>query len=100
MENNENNQKLENLLNLALNANTEELKKSQILESGYTPATKTWEIIVKYNGSLDRLNSSIIKVETILNNYAIVTLPSDLIPAFAALEEVEYIEKPKRLYFE
>jgi hypothetical protein len=100
MENKGNSQKLENLLNLALHSTTQELEKSQILESGYTPETKTWELIIKYNGNIEKLGSSLIKVETLINNYAIVTLPSDLIPAFADLEEVEYIEKPKRLYFE
>jgi hypothetical protein len=100
MENIETSQKLENLLNLALHSTTEEIKSSQLLEAGYTPATKTWELIVKHNGSLERLNSTIIKIEPLINNYAIVTLPSDLINAFADIEEVEYIEKPKPLYFE
>ena len=47
------NAKLENLLNLALSATTEELEKSQILMTGYTPATRTWELIVKYHGALE-----------------------------------------------
>jgi hypothetical protein len=100
MENKSPNQKLENLLSLSLQSTTEEKESSPILEAGYTPSTKTWELIIKYNGNIEKLGSSVIKVETLINNYAIVTLPSDLIPAFANLDEVEYIEKPKRLYFE
>jgi hypothetical protein len=100
MENKSSNQKLENLLSLALQSNTEEKESSPLLEAGYTPSTKTWELIIKYNGDIAKIGSSVIKIETLINNYAIVTLPSDLIPPFADLEEVEYIEKPKLLYFE
>ena len=49
------NAKLENLLNLALSATKTELQKSQVLGTGYTPTTKTWELIVKYHGPLERL---------------------------------------------
>jgi hypothetical protein len=100
MESKENNQKLENLLIVSLASSTEEKENSQLLEDGYTPATKNWELIIKYNGNIKKLDSSVIKVETLINNYAIVTLPADLIPAFADIDEVEYIEKPKSLYFE
>jgi hypothetical protein len=95
-----NNPKLENLLNLSLEATDNEKKKSQVLDTGYEADTKTWELIVKYNGALERLNSAVIKVEPLINGYAIVTIRSDLIEAFANLDEVEYIEKPKLFYFE
>ena len=92
--------KLENLLNLALSATPTELQNSQVLSTGYTPATKTWELIVKYHGPLERLESEVIHIEPLINGYAIVTIREDFIDAFAELDEVEYIEKPKRLYFE
>ncbi len=95
-----NNAKLENLLNLALSATPTELQNSQVLSTGYTPATKTWELIVKYHGPLERLESEVIHIEPLINDYAIVTIREDFIDAFAELDEVEYIEKPKRLYFE
>ncbi len=95
-----NNAKLENLLNLALSATPTELQNSQVLSTGYTPATKTWELIVKYHGPLERLESEVIHIEPLINGYAIVTIREDFIDAFAELDEVEYIEKPKRLYFE
>ncbi|MBD5452265.1 MAG: hypothetical protein HDR25_06455 [Lachnospiraceae bacterium] len=95
-----NNQKLENLFNLALAATAQEIEKSQILETGYDPSTKIWELIVKYHGSLERLNSDVITIEPLINGYCIATVREDFIDAFANLDEVEYIEKPKRLYFE
>jgi hypothetical protein len=94
------NAKLENLLNLALSATSDEIEKSQVLSTGYSPAARTWELIVKYNGALERLNSDVIRIEPLLNGYAIATVRNDFIDAFANLDEVEYVEKPKRLYFE
>ena len=93
-------EKLENLLNLALSATQTELQTSQVLGTGYTPATKTWELIVKYHGPLERLESEVIHIEPLINGYAIATVREDFIDAFADLDEVEFVEKPKRLYFE
>ena len=93
------NQKLENLLNLALSATNEEKEKSQSLSTGYMPATRTWELIVKYHGALEKLESDIVHIEPLINGYAIVTIREDFIAAFSDLDEVEYIEKPKNLYF-
>ena len=42
-----NNEKLENLLNLALNATPEEREKSLELNVGYDTASRSWEVIVK-----------------------------------------------------
>ncbi len=93
------NQKLENLLNLALMANEEERSRSGQLEVGYEPEEKRWELIVKYNGNISRLSSALIQIEELIAGYAIVTLPENLIESFAGLSEVEYIEMPKRLFF-
>ena len=95
-----NNAKLENLLNLALAATSDEREKSQLLGTGYIPSTKSWELIVKYHGNLERLNSGVIRIEPLINSYCIATVREDFIDAFANLDEVEYVEKPKRLYFE
>lgn len=92
-------QKLENLLNLALDASTEEREKSLELNVGYDSQDNRWELIVKYNGDLSRLGSSVIKVEELIAGYAIVTIPQNLIASFVELEEIEYVEKPKRLFF-
>ncbi len=94
------NPKLENLLNLALETPESEREKSLNLNVGYEEITKTWELIVKYNGDLSRLEESGIIVERLIAGYAILTVPETLIDAVSELEEIEYIEKPKRLYFD
>ena len=48
-----NNQKLENMLNLAISASEEERDKSLELNVGYNPIGREWDLIVKYSGSLD-----------------------------------------------
>ena len=93
------NSKLENLLNLALSATEEERQKSQSLMTGYNTATKSWELIVKYHGALERLESDVIHIEPLISDYCIATVREDFIDAFADLDEVEYVEKPKYLYF-
>lgn len=96
----EDNQKLENLLNLSLQATPEERNRSRNLETGYDEASRRWELIVKYHGDLRQASSEEIVIEELLGGYAIVTIPERLIQAFSRLEEVEYIEVPKRLYFQ
>lgn len=93
------NQKLENILNLALEAGAEARLKSQQLGVGFSEETQTWELIVKYNGDISRLQSELIQVEELIAGYAIVTIPENLIETFSQLDEIEYVEKPKRLYF-
>ena len=92
------NQKLENLLNLALELEESERARSEQLDVGFIQATRSWELIVKYNGDISRLQSNVIKVEELIAGYAIVTMPEELIEPFTLLDEVEYVEKPKRLY--
>ncbi|MBP3603093.1 MAG: S8 family serine peptidase [Lachnospiraceae bacterium] len=92
-------QKLETLLNLALSSEQSERERSKQLEVGFLPKTRAWELIVKYHGDIGRLNSELITVEELIAGYAIVTIPENLIDSFIGLEEIEYVEKPKRLFF-
>ena len=78
----------------------EERDKSLELNVGYDRQDRTWELIVKYHGDISRVANELIKVELLVNGYAIVTIPESLIEGFANLEEIEYIEKPKRLFFQ
>lgn len=94
------NQKLENLLNLALDATVKERERSEELNTGYDPVRETWDLIVKYSGSLDKVRILAEQVVELQNEYAIVTIRQDRIEEMASLEEVEYVEKPKRLFFE
>lgn len=91
------NQKLEDQLSLALDTPARMREKSDNLDTGYAPEENTWELIVKYNGNLDRLIGGI-RVEPLIAGYAIVTIPENLIGAFSRMEEIEFIEKPKKLY--
>ncbi len=91
------NQKLEDQLSLALDTPAQMREKSDNLDTGYAPSENTWELIVKYNGNLDRLTGGI-RVEQLIAGYAIVTIPENLIGAFSRMEEIEFIEKPKKLY--
>lgn len=94
------NQKLENVFSLSLAVSEKERERSAFLSAGYDEETREWELIVKYHGSLSRYASEKIRIEELIAGYAIVTLPETMIEAFSELEEVEYMEKPKRLYFE
>ena len=94
-----NDQKLENLLNLALDATSEELERSERLSEGYDRADNTWDLIIKYNGDLTELEREGAVFTPLVNEYASVTIRQELITWLAAQVQVEYIEKPKRLSF-
>lgn len=93
-------QKIEDLLNLALDATQEEREKSLELDVGYDPIEREWDVIVKYTGSLDNVRNVAVRLTDLLNEYAIVTVKESRLSELAALREVEYIEKPKRLFFQ
>ncbi len=93
-------QKIENLLNLALSASEEEREKSLELDMGYYPVARTWEVIIKYSGTLGRVREIAESVVELSNEFAIVTVREDRLEALAGIEAVEYIEKPKRLFFQ
>ncbi len=92
-------QKLENQLNLALEASPEELERSEDLNVGYNPEERTWELIVKHSESIDELKELGILIYPLINNYSILTVPESLITRVSQLPQIEYIEKPKRLFF-
>lgn len=92
-------QKIENVLNLSLDATPNEREESNVLGIGYDRSENTWEVIIKYNGDILRYQSEDIRIEPLIAGYAIVTIKEVLLEAFTALSEVEYVEKPKRLYF-
>lgn len=93
-------QKLENILNLALDATEEERDKSLELNVGYNPIDREWDLIVKYSGSLDCVRALGAQVVEMQNEFAIITIRESLIDAMSACPAVEYVEKPKRLFFQ
>ena len=93
-------QKIDNLLNLAMEATPQERAKSENLNVGYDSATKVWDVIIKYSGPESGLGGDGIQVVPLFGGYAVVTLPETEIDAYSDRQQVEFIEKPKRLYFE
>ena len=103
------NEKMENLLNLALAATQEEREKSLELDIGYDSAEQTWEVIVKFVGTTEELETLLFKnfpeeypriqLTNLQNEYAVLVLPEHLVEPVAALDKIEYMEKPKLLFF-
>ncbi|MDE5892455.1 MAG: S8 family serine peptidase [Acetatifactor sp.] len=94
------NQKLENLLNLALETPEAVRLQTDNLNVGFDSGSRSWELIVKYHGSLDGLEALGVSVEYLINSYAILTVPEQLVEAVSNIEEIEYVEKPKRYYYQ
>lgn len=92
-------QKNENLLNLALDTPLIERERSLELNVGYDMEEKNWEVIVKYHGNLQELAQLGIIVEELIAGYAILTVPESVMDSLAMIEQIEYVEKPKRLFF-
>lgn len=93
-------QKIENMLNLALDATEAERAKSLELDVGYNPIEREWDVIVKYSGNLDEIRQMGITVVELTGGFAIVTLKENQIEMLAENPLIEYIEKPKRLFFQ
>lgn len=94
------NQKLEDILQLALQTSEETRERTEELNVGFNVSARTWELIVKYHGSLDILSAINVQVEYLIAGYALLTVPEDLVERVAELEEIEYVEKPKRFFYE
>lgn len=92
-------QKFENLLNLALETPEAVRMRTEDLNVGFDTEMRSWELIVKYNGNLDRLAAAGITVEYLIAGYAILTVPEQLVDLVAQFPEVEYVEKPKRYFY-
>lgn len=99
-------QKMENLLNLSLEATAGERERSLELPVGVTQ--DRWELIIKYHGDLrgaleraDLIRSGspeTLEAEYLLPGYAILTAGRAEIERLSGLPEIDYIEKPKALY--
>ena len=83
------NEKIENLLNLALDATEQEREKSLDLDTGYDKEERTWEVIVKFGETEESLKRLLaenfpkeydrIKITNLRNEYAILLLPVSLL---------------------
>lgn len=115
-----NNQVLDSQLNLAFDATMEELESSLDLDVGFDSQTRQWEVIVRYAGVVGQ-NRSVealspvqdpvsmdlrqkdgfeeVSVIWLSGGYGIVRGTKEAIDALSRNPLIEYIEKPKRLYF-
>lgn len=92
--------KFENLLNLALETDVVQRQQSRLLHTGYNQMEQTWEVIIKYHGSLDSLSIYGITVEYLIAGYAILTVPEGQMERLIETEEVEYVEIPKSFFYQ
>lgn len=94
------NPRIENLLQIS--ADTSEDIRQQVpdMDAGFDDSDRTWEIIVKTAGSLDRIIGIYTNAEftQLLCGYWIVRTTIDNIEALATEPEIIFIEKPKALY--
>lgn len=103
------NAKIENLLNLALDATSEEREKSLNLGTGYSSEERTWEVIVRFvRDGLEQVDALLASfgfetrrsaVTRLSNSYAVLILPESFVDTVAELDGIIYMEKPKRLFF-
>lgn len=100
-------QKLENLLVVSLESSIRERLASDDLSAGVDESGERWEIIVKYYARSEEEFVNLItdnypgsEVTALLCNYAIIVTSHDNINLIANEPLVEYIEKPKILYFD
>ena len=93
-------QKVENMLNLALDATETEREKSLELDVGYNPIDREWDLIIKYSGTLEMVRTLAVSVTELANQYAVITIQESKIDTLTRLSEVDFIEKPKRLFFQ
>lgn len=92
-------QKLENLLNVALLSDKTTGNLGNDIDVGFNSSENTWELIVKYNGDLTFVRDLGGTVEELILGYAIIVIPEERIPELVQRPEIEYVEKPKRLFY-
>lgn len=93
------NEKQDNQLNMALELTPEQLNKSQELSVGFNESSNSWDLIVKYQGNLDRVRELGVTVKELTGGYAVLNVPELLVDTVSDLEEIIFVEKPKSLEF-
>ena len=82
-------QKIENQLNLALDATEAERQRSRSLNVGYDEEENEWELILKYSGSLEPVRELAVYVTELTGGYVIIQIKESRIEELAAQYEVE-----------
>lgn len=88
-------------LDFARELSVQERERNEVLSYGYASEKNTWQIIVKYIGSLSGLSEKYAdtKAVELYNGYGIITTTEKNIDAIAKEPMIVYVEKPKQLYF-
>ena len=94
-----NDQKLENLLNLALDSTESERMRSANLGVGYDESANTWEVIIKYTGELENVRQIAEEVTELFGGFAVVRIRESALELLTDIPQVTFVEKPKALYF-
>ncbi len=92
--------KIEDLFLLALDTPEELREKSPNLSAGYDAGENRWEIILRYSGDVQELADTYGTVTELLGGYIIMTVTGEELSELSENPRVEYIEKPKVLFFE
>ena len=97
----ENDEKLDSEFRFVLDLSLQERKQSGTLNTGYDESTATWRVIVRYYGDLYEVERQLPAVQVIplYHQYGIVRVPEEQLEALAALPQIQYMEKPKEVYF-
>ena len=80
-------QKIENQLNLALDATEAERQRSRSLNVGYDEEENEWELILKYSGSLEPVRELAVYVTELTGGYVIIQIKE------SRIEELETRDK-------
>lgn len=90
------------MLTISLEVSEEERKKSPDLQAGFSDDGELVELIVRYVGDISVISSRYPEVEVteLLSGYAIIITPKQYVNAISSYENIEYVEKPKLLYFD
>ena len=94
-----NDQKLENQLNLAIDATEDERIRSGNLKVGYDANDRTWEVIIKYTKTLDEVRRIAESVTELFGGFAILRMKEENLRRLTEIPQITYVEKPKSFYF-
>ena len=93
-------QNIENIFNLALSLSPMERAGTENLNVGYDPVSQEWEVILKYSGVLDEVRKHVNSLVILRCGYALATVTEEQLRVVSKIPQVEFIEKPKRLFFQ
>lgn len=93
-------EKFDNALNLALQTEEEVRALSDNLNAPFTEGTRSWEVIVKYFGSLEELRVRGIEIEYLLGGFAILQVPEEEMAYLGEVRQIEYAELPRRFFYQ